>query len=138
MVMAQIKEMSTKNKHAVAVLQFMHEADTWKRILEYIQVENVFLKTRLAEVTREIADGAWLNQAEYFQNHFVAEDQAIALLRHDVADMELLLKRELEEDGAIIKEVRKHYKKLRREMELTEQRFNRMKFEFNHYLADFL
>jgi hypothetical protein len=135
---ANRKVMSTTNKQAVTVLQLMHEADTWKRILEFIQGENVYLKNRLAEVTREITDSKWLEQAEYFQNHFVVEDSAIVLLRHDLVDLEAWLRRELIDDGAIIKEIRKRHKKLREEIELTEQRFNRLKFEFNHYLSDIL
>ncbi len=128
--------MSTKNQHAVTVMQLIHEADTWKRLLEFIQVENVYLKNRLAEVTREVTDPGWLEQAEYFQNHFLAEDSAVSLLRRDVLDLESWLRREVIEDGAIIKEVRKKHKKLRADIELTEQRFSRLKFEFNHYLSD--
>lgn len=131
-----MKKMSNKNQHAVTVMQLMHEADTWKRLLEFIKGENVYLKNRLAEVTREVTDPAWLEQAEYFQNHFLSEDSAVSLLRRDVSDLESWLRREVIEDGAIIKEVRKKHKKLRADIELTEQRFSRLKSEFNHYLSD--
>jgi hypothetical protein len=140
MITVNTKAMDDKqgHKNAVTALQFMHEVDTWKRLLEFIQGENVFLKTRLAEVTREITDAAWLEQAELFQTRFLAEDDAIALLRRDVAELEAWLKREIFEDGSIIKEVRKKHRKLRQEIEMNEQRFNRLKFEFNNRLGDLL
>jgi hypothetical protein len=118
------------------IQQFKHENETWKRLLEFIQVENVFLKTRLAKIMKEDTGNQLLEQAEYFQNQFISEDEVIALLRKEVADQEDLLTREVFEDGAIIKSVIRGQKKLQKEIEIVEQKFNKLKFEFNNYLSE--
>lgn len=116
--------------------QFQHETESWKRLLEFLQVENVFLKTRLAQITREDVDNELLEQSEYFQNQFIREDEMISVMRHDVSEQDSWLTREVFEDGAIIKEVTRRQKKLRREIEIAEQKFNKLKFEFNNYLSE--
>jgi hypothetical protein len=118
------------------VQQFLHEHETWKRLLEFTQSENVFLKNRLAQITKENVSRDLLDEIEYFHNKLLMEDNTIAMLRHDVAEQENWLKREIFEDGAIIKEVRKRQKRLRKEIEIAEQEFNKIKFEFNNFFAD--
>lgn len=116
--------------------QFQHETESWKRLLEFLQVENVFQKTRLAQITREDVDNELLEQSEYFQNQFIREDEMISVMRHDVSEQDGWLTREVFEDGMIIKEVTRRQKKLRREIEIAEQKFNKLKFEFNNYLSE--
>jgi hypothetical protein len=118
------------------IQQFVYENETWKRLLEFLQAENVFLKNRLAQIASEDIDSEMLEEAEYFQNHFVEEDEKITLLRSEVAAQGSLLSREVFENGLIIKEVMRQQKKMRKSMEAAEQRFNRLKFEFNDFLSD--
>jgi hypothetical protein len=125
-----------QNMNELRMQQFQYEAETWKRLLEFLQAENVFLKTRLAQITKNDIQNNLLEDAEYFQNYFIEEDDTLALLRRHVAAQDTLLKRELFEDGLIIKEVIKQQKKLRKEIEQSEQRFNKLKFEFNNFLSE--
>jgi hypothetical protein len=118
--------------------QFQHETETWKRLLEFLQAENVFLKTRLGQITKEDLDNQLLEQSEYFQNQFIREDEMIGLMRHEVSEQDSWLAREVFEDGAIVKEVTRRQKRLRREIEIAEQKFNKLKFEFNNYLSEHL
>lgn len=118
------------------IQQFIHENETWKRLLEFIQAETVFLKTRLAQITKEDVNNQLLEQSEYFQNEFITEDDLIGMLRQEVAELDNWLTREVFEDGVIIKEVIKRQKKIRKEMEIAEQKFNKLKFEFNNYLSE--
>lgn len=134
------RKMNIHNTHItpeqeVKFKQFEHENETWKRLLEFLQIENVHLKTRLANITRESITKDLLEQIEYYQNQFVKEDETIALLRHDVAGQQHWLTREFYEDGSIWRELLRKQEKLRREIEIAEQRFNKLKFEFNNYLA---
>jgi hypothetical protein len=122
--------------HSDMIQQFKHETETWKRLLEFIQAENVFLKTRLAQITKADVGNQLLEQSEYFQNQFISEDELIGMLRHEVSEQGDLLTRELFEDGSIMKEVIRHQKKLRKEIEIAEQKFNKLKFEFNNYLSE--
>ncbi len=118
------------------IIQFQYENDTWKRLLEFIQSENVFLKNRLAAIASNDIDSDMLEEAEYFQNKFVEEDEQIVLLRSKVAAHDKLLHRELFEDGSIVKEVLRQQKKIRKQVEEAEQRFNKLKFEFNNFLSE--
>jgi hypothetical protein len=124
------------NMTETRILQYKYENDTWKRLLEFIQSENVFLKNRLAQVASEEIDSDMLEEAEYFQNNFVEEDSNIAALRNYVAEQDSLLRREVFEDGAILRDVVRRQKKLRKQAEQAEQRFNKLKFEFNNFLSE--
>ena len=118
------------------VQQFQHEHETWKRLLEFTQSENVFLKTRLAQITKGNTSRDLLDEIEYFHNKLLMEDNTIAMLRHDVAEQENCLKREVYEAGSMIKEVRKRQKRLRKEIEIAEQKFNKLQFEFYNFFAE--
>lgn len=112
--------------------QMRHELETWHRTLNYIQQENIYLKNRLADLIKNGMDDALLEQVEYFQNQFLNKDAVIALLRRDIA-------RENQLDGELA-EIKNHPKhnKLRKDMEMMEQEFNRLKFDFNNYLSQSL
>lgn len=118
------------------IQQFIHENETWKRLLEFVQAETVFLKTRLAQITKDDVNNQLLEQSEYFQNEFITEDELIGMLRQEVAELDNWLTREIFEDGIVLKEVTKRQKKIRKEIEIVEQKFNKLKFEFNNYLSE--
>jgi uncharacterized protein Yka (UPF0111/DUF47 family) len=74
------------------IRQFRHESDTWKRNLEFMMQENVYLKNRLAEVLQTISgDEDILDTAEHYQNEFIQEDEMIYLLRRDIAKLDNLM-----------------------------------------------
>lgn len=112
--------------------QIHHELDTWGRTLNYIQQENIHLKTRLAQIIKNGIDDRLLEQVEYFQSQFLNKDAIIALLRQDIAK-ELKLNGEMADEQNQLK-----HEKLRRDMELMENEFNRLKFDFNSYLTESL
>jgi hypothetical protein len=131
-----MKIMNKKHINESLIQQFRYETDTWKRLLEFIQAENVFLKTRLAQIIKEGIDQEMLEEFEYFQNYFIAEDHAINRLRQNVAKQENILNREIFEDGTVIRETLMQRKELRKEVEQSEGRFNKLKFEFNAFLSE--
>lgn len=121
------------------IRQFRHESDTWKRSLEFMMQENVNLKTRLAEVLQAISsDDDILNAAEQYQNEFIREDEAIHLLRRDIAKLDNLLVREAYDDGRLVRDVLNQRKKLSQEIRDTVAEFNKLKFDFNNYLGEVL
>lgn len=67
--------------------QFNYEHTMWLRQLDYFKQENAWLKTRLAAVLDGNADKVILPQAEYFQNQFVCNDEAIEELKTDVTQL---------------------------------------------------
>lgn len=127
-------------KGSPLINQFQHENETWKRVLEFLKDENIILKNQLSGVLPNIAEGddGSLEKIEYFQNHFVKEDEIIRLLRIELSEQGKLLIRDTYEDGNLLKEVKNTQKKLRKEFEFAELYFNKLKYEFNDYLAEIL
>ncbi|MBS1773176.1 MAG: hypothetical protein JST82_09955 [Bacteroidetes bacterium] len=96
------------------------ERYTWLRMLDIIQLENIELKNQLAELVRNGIGSKTLEKAEYYQNEFLNKDTVVALLRRDVI-------RYSDADNS-------QQGKLRRDMDLMQKEFSRLKTEFNNYL----
>ena len=109
-----------------------HELETWLRTLDYIQQENIHLKTRLAGIIKHEVDNDLLEKVEYFQNQFLNKDAVITLLRHDIASIKDI------DIASFNKKVLVKHEKLRKDMELMEKEFSRLKFDFNNYLSQVL
>ena len=118
------------------VKQLIHENETWKRLLSFMQSENVILKTRLAEITKDDSKNEMLEEAEYFQALFLFEDENISLIRQEVIEMEKWLQKEIFEEGELMRDVIKRQLKLRKVMEIAEEKLNKLKFQFNNYLSE--
>ena len=120
------------------VEQFRYEGASWIRALDYLQQENIMLKNRLAEIMQHKVDKNLLEQAEVYQNIFLAKDAILAILRHDIKEVERLLVQKSGEVNGIENRLQKRQLKLRQDMEKMEKEFNRIKTEFNSYLAEAL
>jgi len=116
--------------------QYLHENETWKRILEFIQAENVYLKNRLAQITKADRQNKFLEEIEQYQNELLTEDHTISMLRNDVSKQEKRLKKEYLPDRLLISEISSIQKILRKEIEIAEQKFNSLKFAFNNYFSE--
>jgi len=116
--------------------QILYETETWKRLLAFMQDENIHLKNRLSEILREKFDNEMLDEVEKFQNSFMKEDEMISFLKSDIAEMDKLLVREVFEDGKIVREVNRNLQKIRSNITNAEKQFSSLKSSFNSYLAD--
>ena len=106
--------------------EHQYEVSTWLRILDFLQQENIHLKTRLAELIKHNSVGPdVLEKAEYFQNSFLNKDTVIALLRRDIK----LFQQEGTQPEVSIKR-----KTLRLDMEKMEKEFINLRTDFNNYL----
>ncbi|GEP97775.1 hypothetical protein [Chitinophaga cymbidii] len=54
------------------------------KVLEQLKQENIFLKQRLASALKLDTTKTFLERAEYLQLQFLQNDQALALLHHDL------------------------------------------------------
>jgi hypothetical protein len=122
---------------AVRLQQFKHESESWKKMLEFMQQENVHLKTRLAEVLKKDVKEDFLEKAEYFQSCFLHIDERIAFLRSDIAEINKMVLMELFHDGHLKVLIQKQ-KKLREDMRMEDDVFKKLKFEFDRYLMESL
>lgn len=117
--------------------QYLHEVQTWRRVLEFFKDENFFLKTRLATVVDQSTDKNFLELAEQFQNRFITKDVYINELRNEINSQEKKLK-DAHETGTKQKSILNKQTKLRNEIEFFEKEFNKLKNEFNKCLDTLL
>ena len=114
--------------------QLKHETITWLRSLDFLQVENVMLKNRLAEILRLTVSKEILDKLEHYQNIFLSKDAILSILRHDIKEH----KKELQNSLAINEKNNPLFQRqqlLRSDMEKMEKEFSRLKAEFNNYLV---
>lgn len=115
--------------------QISYETDTWKRLLSFMMDENVRLKNRISEILDDKFNKQMLDQIEIFHGNFLKEDELIGLLRNDVAEIEKLLHKEINEEE-VIAETEKKVRKLRNNIITADRQFSNLKLEFNNYLLE--
>jgi hypothetical protein len=119
----------------VKMKQLEFENDTWMRTLEFIQSESAYAKNILAEVIRSnTGNPEFLDEAEFYQNHYIQQDTLVSLLKNDLRSFKKLLDRERFEDGNIIKHVQGTRRRLKDEIEKLEYQFNDTKKRFGDFL----
>ncbi|OSZ77131.1 hypothetical protein CAP36_11995 [Chitinophagaceae bacterium IBVUCB2] len=119
------------------IQQYIYERDTWCRLLDYLEEENILYKNRIANILKSDSDSLLIEMIESFLNKFVMEDAIISILRHDIAkaNIKIVAKgKDFGKDGNST-DIIITQDKLRGEIEIIEQQFNRLKFEFNKYLS---
>lgn len=115
--------------------QLSFENDRWKRLVQFIQLENAYCNNRLAEVIKNSdALPDFLDQAEFYQNYYIQQDVHLALLKHDLNSFGRLIEKEKFLDGSIVKKVQDDHSKLRREIEKLQADFNEMQMKFNNFV----
>lgn len=119
---------------AKQIRRFEYESDTWKRQLSFIREENIYLKKRLIEILKEKLSPADLEAAESFQTLFIEQDKLVTILGNSVAEFDRLLKRELFEDGALLRTVMLEHLHIDRKISEAEASFDSLKRRFNNYM----
>ena len=118
------------------IKQFKYETSTWKRLLGYMQEENIHLKNRLSDVLKERFDKKMLDDVEIFQNNFIKGDDLIGLLKNELADIENSLLTDIFVDKEINKNIEMRIKKMRINIDMAEKNFTRINNDFNNYLSE--
>lgn len=118
--------------------QLEDESNTLKRLLGFMIDENIHLKTRLVEILKCIPDKNLLEEMENFHSRFIKEDELIGLLRHQIAELDQLLAREIYEDGKIKNEINGKLKTLHDNIIIAESKFTKLKLEFNVFVSEML
>ena len=122
----------------VLLSQFKNENETWKRILGYLNEENINLKNHLSEILANMTEdrNGFLERVENFNDLLLKEDEIINFLNFELNEQNKKLIRTIYNNGELTESVEKNQKKLRRDLEITEQHFNKLKFRFNSYLVE--
>ena len=101
-----------------------------------MQQENSYLKNLLADAVNQDINNEMLVEAEDFQNRFIKNDEIIALLRRDIYNFNERLSDHSSKAGMDNEKYYSVQKKLRNEIELLEQQFNKLKFEFLYFISE--
>jgi hypothetical protein len=116
--------------------QFHQENSTWIRILDFMEQETSFMKTRLSKALDLLNSSDLIEWAENFQTQVLHKEAAIDLLKQDIQSQEKRLASEYLFEGNHLKdEVVKSQSQLRLQMNYVENDFNSMRKEFNEFLA---
>ena len=116
--------------------QMQHEINTWKRMLGFMQEENVHLKNRLSEVLKDRFNKDLLDTVEFYQTKFIEEDEMIVLLKTKVSELENTLLNTILSNDSNDKLLSKKIEKLRKGIDDAEKKFNSVNNNFNKYLAE--
>ena len=116
--------------------QMQHEINTWKRMLGFMQEENVHLKNRLSEVLKDRFNKELLDTVEFYQTKFIEEDEMIVLLKTKVSELENTLLNTITSNDNNDAHLSKKIEKLRKGIDDAEKKFNSVNNNFNKYLAE--
>ena len=113
--------------------KYRYELDTWSRLLDYLQQENVYFKNLLSHVIKNDKANTLLEKAEYFQNKFVNKDAVIVLLRQDISEQMKWIEKGGNNEQADL--YLKKHKRLNQDIDKLEEEFKRLKVDFSDYVA---
>lgn len=129
MIKQVLRDSSTLN-------QFQFEIQSWIRLLEFLNQENTFFKTRLSDVIDQIKDRAHLAMAEHFQNQFIVKDDVYDHILHDLKKQAFIWKEiNATAPNKINEELILTHKKLREQIEFIERDHAVISKDYNTYLS---
>jgi hypothetical protein len=118
------------------IKQYQYETDSWKRVLDFMMDENIYLKNRLSAILNDKFDNNLLEAVERFYSSFVKQDDLIRLLRNNLAELDQQLLIGNLDDEKKIDEIESKFSNLRNTIDYAERQFAKMKLEFNSYLSE--
>ena len=128
MIIQELKESSN-------LTQFRYEVEAWIRLVEFLNTENTYSKTRLSEVIDQIQDKENLALAEHFQNQYIIKDDVYDHILHSLKQ-HLQKWKEVQsmqtKEGS--QELIKIQKQLRDQIEFVEKDHMVISKDFNTYL----
>ena len=123
------------NNTQSTIRQFQRESDSWKQRVEKLLYQNYYLKNQLTERLDEGNTGrAFLEVAEEYLNRFLAQDEIINLIRHDITVYDQLLVKGINVDEALQEIIEQKNEKMRMELQILDKTFHDLKIKFDNFL----
>lgn len=107
----------------------------WKYKLQLIEDENIQFKTRLANLLQNSVPKAQLDQLEDFFNRFIALDEQIILLKHEVREQLQLLAQYPVATPDILASLQASQQKLEARVVIVHSNFDQLNSEFSYYIT---
>lgn len=108
---------------------------SWQKKLEHLQLENVQLKIRVADVIKNDVNNISLEHMESFLNRLIDKDAVFAFLRSDLAEQLKAIRGEIRPDNKLT--IDKRQMKLRQDVCRMEQEFGKVARDFDSYVIGF-
>ncbi len=118
------------------LMQLRYEINTWKRMLGFMQEENVHLKNRLSDVLKDRFDKKLLDGVERYQTDFINKDEIIKELKNEVGELEYILHSDIVIDEQHNFPITRRIENIRKHINCVEKDFKKMNIEFNSYLSE--
>ena len=125
-----------KGMTELKLMQLRHEINTWKRMLGFMQEENIHLKNRLSDVLKDRFNKNLLDGVESFQNNFIKEDEVINELKIEVAEVEYILQSDISSDEQHNFPINRRIGNVRKNIDRAERDFTKINIDFNKYLSE--
>ena len=109
--------------------QLIFEIESWKRTMDFMENEIVFMKARMSQILREYPDDSLLNSIEQYLNKLLVQDKMIQIFRNDMNKHTLGIKASVQEQK-LLKDNLKNQKKLRKDIETAHAQFEKMRSDF--------
>lgn len=116
--------------------QVIEEIESWRRMLDFVQSENNYLKNRIAQVVSCDMNREMLVMAEDFQARFINLDEMIRLLKKDVNDIDSHMTVPTSREAVILPGKNAKLERIRMDMELLAQQFNKLRSNFQHFILE--
>ena len=122
-------------RNNVNAKQVSSETEAWKKILGFLQQENILQKNKLAGIlgNNHEKDEVLLEMAEQYQYQFLQQDEAFRFMWNDIAGLEKLME---DNDPAKtrVRKISHRQKKLKKEVEALEINFDKLKLRFSNFV----
>jgi len=115
--------------------QYMFETSSWIRLIDFLHLENAYLKTRLSEVMDDITNNQNLALAEHFQNQFLVKDDAYDHMKNDLQrHVEKWNQQTMSDETNAILSLRKIHTRLKEQIDYIEREHAVLRKDYNTYL----
>jgi hypothetical protein len=110
--------------------------ESWKKDLKALEDENIYFKTRLANILKSEPAREQLEVLEYFQNRFLKTDEQISLLRHEIREQQYLLQPTSGTNGLQLRKTIDMQKKLEVKIIIIRENADNLRAAFNDFLSE--
>lgn len=115
--------------------QFIFEASSWVRLIDFLHQENSFQKTRLSEVIDDMTKSESLALAEHFQNQFIVKDDVYDHMKHDLhRHIEKWSQQTSTEESIQVQSLKKIHARLKEQIDYIERDHTILRKDYNTYL----
>jgi ABC-type multidrug transport system ATPase subunit len=119
------------NSRSILISQASDEVKLLKRVILYLQQENVTQKGKLVEILKnQNGDLNFLEQVENYQNQFLQQDETFRLFWTDLSRLE---KSFGHSENMPWKTLCRQQEELKREIELLDKNYFKLKKDFDNF-----